>query len=1053
MSTLRRMRRMGWLAVALLALPLALDIGIEGGWAAEAVPGDAAEAERVLNLCREHLAKEPQKAIESCQAAAKLYQQLGDLKGESNSLNNLGEAYDSLGQYLKAIESFQQSLAIARELGDRKWEANALNNLGIAYYSLGQYSQAIEFHQQSLAISREIRYRKGEANALNNLGIAYNSLGQYPKAIEFLQKALAIYRELGDRKGEVNTLGNLASAYDSPGQYPKAIEFYQQSLAIYREIGNRKGEANILNNLGSAYDSLSQYLKAIEFYQQSLTIAREIGYRLGEGHALNNLGIAYNSLGQYPKAIESFQKALAIKRELGDRKGESASLNNLGEAYRFLSQYPKAIEFYQQSLAIYRELGDRKGEAASLNNLGISHHALGQYPKAIEFHQQSLAIKRELGDRQGEANTLNNLGNASYSLGQVSKAIEFFQQSLAIAREIGDRKGESASLGNLGEAYRFLSQYPKAIEFYQQSLAIAREIGDRKGEANALNNLGIAYNSLGQVSKAIEFFQQSLAIAREIGDVEGEGITLSNIGNTLTKLNNPLLAIIFLKQSVNVREGIRTNLKPLNRDLQQSYINTIAGTYRNLANLLLQQNRVMEALEVLDLLKVQELRNYLNSPQANNNQPVTTIELFAPEQTIWTQFNALKTADSSFFQSANIQTLVTQIQQQALQLNQSRPAYLDVQTRLQKLGQNLALFYPLILEDRLELILLRQNQAPIHRSVPIPKTQLEPAIAQFLNDLQNPKTKAVYQSAQQLYDWLIKPLEADLAQAQVQTLVYAPDGQMRYVPLTALYDGKQWLAQRYQVNYLTALALTPLAPPSPGSPSLLAGAFTQGTYTIQTAGRSYPFSGLTHGQPEIDNLAQTIPNSKLLINQAFNRQAVETNLPNHNLIHMATHAVFIPGAAENSFIVLGDGTTINLTDIDQWTLPNVKLFVLSACETALGEQLGNGLEILGFGYQLQRTGVRASISTLWKVNDNGTQLFMERFYTLLQSGKLSPVAAMRQTQEEMLSGSEVILEAQRRADLGDLPSVGSTPPPSPSDTLELSHPYFWAPFILIGNGL
>jgi tetratricopeptide (TPR) repeat protein len=274
--------------------------------------------------------------------------------------------------------------------------AAVCNNLGAAYQSLGQYQQAIYFHQQSLAIQREIGDRNGEADSLGNLGSAYRSLGQYQQAIDFHQQSLAIQREIGDRNGEAASLGNLGNAYQSLGQYQQAIDFHQQSLAIQREIGDRSGEAASLGNLGNAYQSLGQYQQAIDFQQQSLAIQREIGDRSGEAASLGHLGSAYWSLGQYQQAIDFHQQSLAIQREIGDRGGEANSLGNLGNAYQSLGQYQQAIDFLQQSLAITREIGARWGEAASLFNMGIALARLDQHYESLQSYQQALAIYEEL---------------------------------------------------------------------------------------------------------------------------------------------------------------------------------------------------------------------------------------------------------------------------------------------------------------------------------------------------------------------------------------------------------------------------------------------------------------------------------------------------------------------------------------------------------------------------------------------------------------------------------------------------------------------------------
>ncbi|MDZ8034431.1 CHAT domain-containing protein [Nostoc sp. DedSLP04] len=970
---------------------------------------------------------------------------------------------------------------------DRKIEAGKLLQQGNQQVQRSQYQAAIQSWQQALAIYQELRDFNGQASSLMSLGIAYDSLGQYPNAINFYQQSLTIFRNIGDYKGEAKSLGNLGIVYGYLGQYTKAIDFFEQSVAIKRKIGDHKGEANSLGNLGSAYYYLGQYSKTIEFHEQSLAIFRDIGDRNGEGNSLMNVGSAYHNLGQYSKAIEFYEQSLTIKRKIGDRNGEAKSLGNLGNVYQSLGKYAKAIDFYQQSLVIVHDIGDRNGEAVFLNNLGNASKLLGQYPKAIDFYQQSLSIQRQIGDRNGEGNSLMNLGIAYRKLGQYTKAIDFYQQSLSIQRQIGDRNGEAKSLVNLGNANSDVGQYAKAIDFYQQSLNIQHQIGDRDGEAVSLINFGSSYHILGQYTKAIDLYQKSLVIFRDIGNPEGERLALIKIGSIFEEHNQPELAIAFYKQSVNVQESIRQDIRILPREQQASYTKNIAAqNYRGLASLLLEKNRVMEALQILDLLKVQELQDFLRNVQGNE-RTVKGIELLPQEQKILQDYTAIQEtairlgaelADlrklqnstptqqqrlqelekiqaqtnqqmSEFLKSPTVVALSQQIQQTAPQQNLTLPAYQDLQTRLQRLGKRIALFYTLVLDDRLELVLLPPGKPPIRRSVAIKRTELEKMIQTFRQDLQDPNSE-VKQSSQKLYDQLIKPIEADLQQADVQSIIYAPDGQMRYIPLAALYDGKQWLTERYQINYLTALALTKLEPEPTNAPRVLAGAFTQGSYSVQVAGQTYDFQGLRFAKTEVEGLGAAIPNTTKLFDKAFNRDAILSQIKNYSIVHMATHAVFVKGAPEDSFILMGDGTRINLKEIEEWKLPNVTLVVLSACQTALGGELGTGLEILGFGYQLQRTGVRASIASLWEVNDGGTQTLMNTLYTRLKSGKITKAEAIREAQIAMITGKNQSSDSKKRSSVRLTPgNSGQSAPIS----LNLSHPYYWAPFILIGNGL
>ncbi|MEY3301829.1 MAG: hypothetical protein RLZZ139_201 [Cyanobacteriota bacterium] len=964
-----------------------------------------------------------------------------NLKLEASRLYNQGNQQYQISQFEAALQSWQQALTIYREIKDRSGEGAALGNLGLAYYSLDKYDQAIEFHLQALAIAREIKDRLVEGVVLGNLGLAYSSLDKYDKAIEFHLQALAVAQEVKDRLVEGRALGGLGNAYSSLGKYDKAIEFYLQSLEIKREIKDRIGEGATLGSMGIAYSSLGKYDKAIEFHLQSLAIAREIKDRSGEGNALGNLGIAYRNLGKYDKAIESHLQALAIAREIKDRSGEGNALGNLGIAYYSLGKYDKVIEFHLQRLQIAQEIKDRSGEGQSLGNLGNAYFALGKYDKAIEFHLQSLAIAREIKDRNGEGAVLGNLGSAYGSLSKYNEAIDYLQQRLQIAQEIKDRSGEGQSLGNLGLAYSSLGKYDKAIEFHLQALAIAREIKDRNGEMSRLNNLAVAYDTLNRDREAMISYQQALTIAREIGDRSTEGGSLANLGSILSKLKQPELAILFYKKSINVRESIRKDILKLDKDIQKSYLNTVEGSYRRLANLLLQQGRIMEALQVLDLLKVQELQDFFKDVKGNE-KTAQGIELLNEEKEFWQSFNK----QNIDLTTANTPQILQQLRQTAPAQNIKLAAYKDLQTRLQKLGSNSALLYPLILEDRLELVLFVPNAPPISRTVPVKQTELIKVAEQFREDIQKPNSLAVLDPANKLYNWMIEPIANDLKQANIQTIIYAPDGVMRHVPLAALYDGKQWLVEKYRINYITALSLTNIDPQIQQAPRILAGAFTDRSGTVKIGDNNISFSSLPAALPEVENLVTNFPNTTKLIDKDFNRKAIESDkLNQYNIIHFATHAHLVAGSPEDSFVLLNNNEYVTLRQVKDWKLPNVGLAVFSACQTALGGKLSSGIEIIGFGYQLQQAQARASIATLWEISDGGTQALMGKFYERMKLTS-SSAEALQQAQIDLIRSNGKSTD-EKRAGVritwqGIKPEVES----------QLNHPYYWAPFILIGNG-
>ena len=875
---------------------------------------------------------------------------------------------------LSLVLQINLPLVTAQEqtIQNRKAEADRLLEVCRNNFQPSKIQQALQVCRQAAAEYKAIRDLNGEWKALVNLGNAYLNLENYDKAIESEQQALLITKEINDKLGESKALANLGLAYDYLGKYDKAIEYYQQWLAIARDTKDRIGESKVLGNLGLAYENLSNYDTAIKYYQQWLTIVRETKDRIAEGKALGNLGIVYDYLGKYDKAIEYELQSLAIARETQNRLGESKALGNLGIVYQDIGNSDKAINYQQQSLAIALEIKDRQTVGATLGNLGNIYLSRRNYTKAIEYHQQNLAISQVLKDKQGESVALGNLGNVYLALGNYAKAIENYYQQLAIARELKDKQGEGAAFGNLGLAYQDLKNYAKAIECQQQHLAISREIKDRQGESYALNNLG-------------------LIMALE---------------------NQNELAILFYKQSVSVRESIRRDLHGLKKEEQQSFAQTVSHTYRSLADLLIKQGRIIEALQVLDLLKIQELEDYLKNVKGND-RTAQGIRLLEPEKAISAQLSAINYEKTSTLN----RDLTSQIQQLPKSEINKVPSY------LQNLPQGVVLIYPLILEDRLEIIIFSANTLPINRTVLIKSLELAELLKNFRSDLQDNNSFDVKDSGKKLYDILIKPIEADLKQAKATTILYAPDGVLRYIPLAALFDGKQWLIEQYRINNLITYSLFDPDSKPQANIHIFAGAFGGKGGELRGG-----LGGLPSTIPEVDDIATTFSNTTELIGRDFTANATKSKVVGQTIVHLATHALFQSGSPLDSYVLFGDDSKVTLSAISDWNLKTVDLVVLSACQTGLGGS-ANGAEILGFGYQVQKAGAKASIASLWTVSDGGTQLLMQSFYKNLRKGNPSLSTSLREAQLSMIHR----------------PVKDSEP--------NFNHPYFWSAFVLIGNGL
>lgn len=370
-----------------------------------------------------------------------------------------------------------------------------------------------------------------------------------------------------------------------------------------------------------------------------------------------------------------------------------------------------------------------------------------------------------------------------------------------------------------------------------------------------------------------------------------------------------------------------------------------------------------------------------------------------------------------------------------------------LQRVLAQLERPAVVYYPLILEDRLELVIVTADAQPLRRTVAVDRADLMATVTAFRQALTIPNSDPL-PSAQQLYQWLIQPIEADLAESGVETILFSPDGVLRYVPLAALHDGDRWLAERFVINRLTAVGLTDFMPTPVPQWRILAAAWDN-SIPAQLGDEPLHLQPLPGAVAEVEAIATLFPDTTVLQGAEFTPEAIQRLASNHNVLHLATYTTLVPGDADPSFVAFGNGEVLTLQDFQNWSLPGVDLVVFSGCETALGGVLGDGRELLGLGYVFQQVGVRVVMASLWDVSDFGTQALMEAFYTHLSQG-LTVAEALQQAQVAMITDMPTSTRQQQKGTIIVDPSSRERPDNSFPG---YSHPYYWAPFILIGNGL
>ena len=712
--------------------------------------------------------------------------------------------------------------------------------------------------------------------------------------------------------------------------------------------------------------------------------------------------------------------------------------------------------------------------------LGFGGGAIAIEPIVVRGELAIELAQSNQDSKKAEADRIFQQGIRQFQTSQFREALQSWETALRLYRELGDRQGEANSLGNLGLAYDALGEYERAIDFHNQSLTIDRETGDRRGEANSLGNLGNAYGSLGEYERAIVQFREALVLAREVKSRYTERLVLANLGRAFREIRQTDTALTFFKQAIEVTESIRQDNRRLALSLQQSYANVIADDYRELADLLLTQGRVLEAQQVLDLLAIEEIRDYNQNTRATVlasgeveytdteteireshdsliNLGLEILRCEAPDSGCKDQLPNLR--DQRRQLVAQFNDIAEAINDQARDRRDKEDgvqliAGLDKSARkLVEQKENTLFVYTFINVDpdnpkkgTLWLIWVGPGGVVGTIEREINPQELANTALKFRSILTSSKpydANEFQTLSQQLHRWIIDPLQEELDKNNIQHLIFRLDRELRYIPMAALHNGNSYLIERYTVaNVINALSTNVsdrLATDSGSNPILALG-------LSEDKGEG----ALPHVPDELDAIVQERdrrdPNGGLypgdsFLNDDFTFEALQNNLGDRRILHIATHGRFSPVNGNGTFLRLGDGKRLPLADIQNLSdLGRIHLAVLSACETGLS---GNptdlsqaavnrpdGREINSLLYAFTSNDqAKAVLSTLWKVDDGYTRIFMEEFYKNLNN-------------HPGLTKAEVLRKTQLTFIQNNAPKLNDT---------DGTHPYHWAPFTLTGN--
>jgi len=938
-----------------------------------------------------------------------------------------------------AVRLLEATPVMAQTVEQRKAEADRLLQQGIQQFEISQVTAALQSWQQAAGLYGD-REREAEADELLAEGVRKYKSENFEAALQAWTKALKLYRELNDRKGETEAIKSIESL----------ITPLKQNLNLYRKESNLEKEVKAIGNIVDAYFELRRFREAEKFIQASIAEFRK------------------------PQRGIKSEQLVKVLYDYANRFE--------AQGWNFLSRqdWSNALEPFQSASTFYRQIGNQYGESSALTGITIVYDILGQHEKAMEHSKIGINLAKKSGNHFAEGRLLLSLGEIHYfHLKQPEKALIYFQQALPFFQSRMNQSLESYALSLIGLSLADLGDSKKALESLNKALGLVRQTQNKFFESFTLTALGKFYLDRKDFKDAISALQEALSLSQESKNRWVERETLSMIGDALKQQNQPELAIVFHKQSVNITETFREQLRSLPRESQESYTQTVIGTYRSLADLLLAQGRVLEAQQVLELLKIQELRDYTRDtrtggttqgsplnplekpiPAAYNDKIDLGNQLTQCEQQKCPQRSQLITqrdaANTKF--TALVDRLKKLLREQEIkdpaQLQSDRFTLAAQKVILANPATKTVLVYPLVLDDKLWLVWGSQaGKSGIvfdSKEVPVSRKDLSAKVGELQTLLsQRGDPKQLQQISQQLYQWLIAPIRPQLDKNGVKQIVFSLDRATRYIPMAALHDGNQYLVENFAISTILTAEIDT-------QDKLAANLQDNAVLGLGLTQAVSGFAALPAVQTEIDGIIRNserpqdaigiYPGLKLF-DRDFTETALREKVADYRILHIATHGQFISGNPEDSFLIMGDGSKLSIPTIQSMTaLANTHLVVLSACETGKGGVDKEGLEVAGIGHYFLLSGAKSVMASLWLVNDPATSLLMQRFYQNLSQGNISKAEALRQVQIAFIQGKLTVKDTTdragaRRAIEGQLP-VDS-----------LAHPFYWAPFILIGNSL
>jgi CHAT domain-containing protein/tetratricopeptide (TPR) repeat protein len=944
-------------------------------------------------------------------------------------LQQAEEAFTQKGP-AAALPLFEQALASARAVPDSPSEATALRKIGACHRGMGNYPQAIDAVQQALAIARTSNARLEEGKGLSQLGLVYWEIGDYTRAEQQFQQAIALAHEQHDRHLEAAALNNLALVNDERGRYTESIAGYERALALYAQDPMPHGESDTLSNIGGVHLLLGRFEQALAHFERALAIDRARGDASAIGTDQGNSGLALQGLGRYQEADHQLQLAIDATRASGQKTDEAFWLKGRAGVLINLGRYDLALELYRHALTLYEQSGAQGEYLEARADFGELLLRLGDLAGAEEQFTSALAIARAIGHHRGETQALIRLGDLQGIRNQDAEAIASFRAALTRAEAVGDQARSVEALVQLAGALSRTGKPDDALRMASRALDIAAKSRQPWLEARAQLELAALAESASDAATARRGFERALRSSESLGDPELLWRSRFGLARVLATAGDIDAAIAELERTVAVIEGVRSQIQQ--RRYRSGYLDDKYEVYVELVRLLLEAGRIERAFSVSENLRAQAYRDMQARPAIAQSRAAMSPRESALLERIETLQASLR-AEHTRTAEERRDSAIASFSSELAGAERAYAELLDdihgaTTTRAQEsdeaavrraLQPGDAIVSYVVGNRGITAFVLRNNSLSAMQLV-ARRRELRARVELLRELVLDASSEAWRGPARALAELLVDPLIDAGWLAGVDQLYVVPDGELNYLPFAVLLVGGRSEAHPLiadaVLRLLPSAAMLGIAPDSSPVPAsrLLAVA--------PQAAR------LRHADAEARAVAAMHKGgTELWTGAAATEHRFKQEAGGFDLLHVATHGEFNslnPALSALEFEAgEGDDGKLRVQEILELQL-RAQLVTLSACNTALGSgyfsDVPIGNEFIGLTRAFLQAGSRGVLSSLWPVDDRFTSRFMVDFYAgTAGAGYATALAG-----------------AQRRM-------AGAGGP--------YSHPYFWAPYVLIGG--